>query len=98
MASIEVRFKDGNMRQWDLADAMDLSNLAKALTRSTGARRSVSFGVLSEDGGTADFDFVGVAMGRGRVLADQGDVRRGSGRRPLGRARGVGRNRPRVRR
>ena len=64
MASIEVRFKNGDVAEWTLHDAADLPELVKILTRSTGVPAAVvSLGIASAEGGAADYNFVGLAMG-----------------------------------
>jgi hypothetical protein len=64
MASIEVRFKNGDTDEWELHEAMDLRELVKKLTRGTASGMGVvSLGVRSEGGGAADYDFVGLSMG-----------------------------------
>jgi hypothetical protein len=62
MPIIEVRFKDGSTDGWELHEAFDLDELARTLTRSTGTAKTISFGVLAEGGGSADYGFVGLRM------------------------------------
>lgn len=62
MASIEVRFKDGSTDEWELHEAFDLTEFARVLTTSTGTAKTISFGVVTEGGGSADFGFVGLRM------------------------------------
>jgi hypothetical protein len=63
MARLEVRFKDGSTDGWGLHEAFDLNELARVLTKSTGTSKTVSFGVLpANEGGSADFGFVGLQM------------------------------------
>jgi hypothetical protein len=62
MPSLEVHFLDGSTEEWALAEATDLGELVKTLTRSTSRRSTVSLGVPHADGSAADFGFVGIAM------------------------------------
>jgi hypothetical protein len=62
MASIEIRFKDGSTKDWDLHEELDLDNLVRLLKRLTGTSKSISFGVPVERGASGEFGFVGLRM------------------------------------
>jgi hypothetical protein len=61
MASVSVRYTNGDDDEWELTDQMHPGRLAKVFA-STTADGMVSFAVASDEGGVADFDFVGVRM------------------------------------
>ncbi|MGH2680917.1 MAG: hypothetical protein ACRDG8_10630 [Actinomycetota bacterium] len=61
MASLEVRFKDGSTKEWELHEASDLNALVRLLKRLT-TSKTVTFGVPAERGAPAEFGFVGLRL------------------------------------
>ncbi len=63
MATLRVRFRDGDTDEWTMHERMDLGDLAKFLTESLGRPSIVSFGIASRSGDTpADYGFLGLRM------------------------------------
>jgi hypothetical protein len=60
MATIRVRYSNGDEDTWEFHESMDVRGLIKILSLSTSP--AVSFGVAAKAGGTADYGFVGLRM------------------------------------